>query len=458
MKWTVLFIVHGLGDGLQEQSRVLTNVVGYGNWLLKYTNLLYLKSEIDHTGKTRSITTVLHKVNSLQERRRGKPDVERIRKFRNINIGNRYRLTGIFSHVKKEFPAEKLMLVVFDHGAGFGIFEPIPEKWNPVIYSHLNEVEDVLMDTPPRKLRRQFVPPVSSGFYPSGKYKRHGHQKGMPDAGETGRLGTYRNPANKTDMLTMEELSGAIRKGFKRKVDIMVMVNCNMQMIETGYSLRRNVDYLVASESMFWVYGINYREVLFRIDRNGNIAPEKVAQLCIDTLKVRYERIGKEDNLSDVSFSAIDLQRMWPVYKKVNQLAGLLLKDGKNNIKMISKARNAGVDLSQFNLTQEQKDAYEPLFFYDLLFFLKKLGGYEKEVTEIERLITAAMVNRYIGLDFKKRNKTLVNGLSVYFPLTKEDFEMQYFDLFYKENAKFKTDFAKTNWGKLLRAIKKQAE
>jgi Clostripain family len=447
MKWTVLFIVHGLGDGLQEQSRVLTNLLGFGNWKLKYTNLLYLKSEIDHSNG-KSITAVLNKVNSSRERRRGEPDVVE-KKFPQINIGNRHRLTEVFSYVKKNYPSEKLMLVVFDHGAGFGMFEPIPDPDQPNVFADINEIDEKLKRNEGKRLQRRFIPPVAAGFYKTKK------QRG------NGRLGASKRKKAHTDMLTMEELSASIKAGFNRKVDIMIMVNCNMQMIETGYSLRENVDYLVGSESMFWVYGINYREVLWQLDNLYRLKPSSIAALCIKTLESRYERIDKLEYLNDVSFSAIDLKKMLPVYKKLDELAAIIIEDIKNvrtKLKAITKARRAGVDLSQFNLTKAEKDGYEPLFFYDLLWFLKNIGDYDDRVAEIESLFKQAVLNKHIGSDFKKNGNELVSGLSVYLPLTKEDFDTQYFDLFYKKKAKFRIDFADTNWGEFLRTIKKQVE
>lgn len=446
-KWTVLFIVHGLGDGLQEQSRVLTNLLGFGNWKLKYTNLLYLKSEIDHSnGKT--ITAVLNKVNSSRERWSSRRDVVVEERFPQINIGNKQHLTQVFAYVKKNFPSQHLMLTVFDHGAGFGMFEPIPDPDNPHVFTDVDEIDESIKRNDGKRLRRHIVPPVAAGYYKTKK------QRGK------GRLGGTKRKKAHTDMLTMEELSAAIQAGFKRTVDVMIMVNCNMQMIETGYSLRDNVDYLVGSESMFWVYGINYREVLWRLDNLDRLRPESLAKLCIETLKSRYERIDKLENLNDVSFSVIDLKRMMPVYKKLDELAAILIDDikkDKSKLRSLIRARRVGVDLSLFNLGKEEEGG-DPLFFYDLLWFLRNIGDHQDRVGEIETLFKQARLGKYIGSDFRKTGNELVSGLSVYLPLKKDDFEYQYFDLFYKKKAKFRVDFAGTNWGELLLTIKKQAE
>lgn len=452
MKWTVLFVIHGLGDGLEEQSRVLTHVVGYGPWQLKHTNLLFLKSDTGYGRKKEMITSDLYMVNPRSKKIKGEKDYIRCRRFRDINIGNSYRLTGIFSYVREHFPSEKLMIVFFDHGAGFGLFESIPERGSKKYTFTMNEVDDELRDKKYHHTRKLFVP-AKAAEKPSGK-----KTAGSPEAMDTvERLKFFRKKYSHTDMLTMEELSVALRRGFRRKVDVMVMVNCNMQMIETGYSLRKNVHYLVGSETMFWIYGINYREMLFRIDRILQIPTRYVADKCIDTLPVRYQRIKKEKSLNEVGFAAVDLEKMEPVYRKLDELAVKLTAGIKQNFAMIRKARNAGVELSQYNLPFEQTDGYEPSFFYDLLFFLKNLKGYENEVKEIEALLKQAIVNSYIGSDFKKGKKQLVNGVSVFLPFEKDDFDMTYFNLFYKNGAKFRVDFARTAWGKFLYAIKKEA-
>lgn len=456
MKWTVLFIIHGLGDGLQEQSRVLTNVIGYGPWQLKHTNLLFLKSDTGYGRKREMITSDLFMVNPRSKKIKGGRDYIRCQQFKNINIGNGYRLTSIFSYVRQKFPSEKLMIVFFDHGAGFGLFESLPEKGRTDYTFTMDEVDEGLRHKKYHHTRRLFIPAKAVEKKSSPLTK--GKKAASPDeTDKVERLKFFRKKYSHTDMLTMEELSAALRKGFRRKVDVMVMVNCNMQMIETGYSLRNNVHYLVGSETMFWIYGINYREILFRIDRILQIPTRYVADKCIDTLPVRYQRINKEKSLNEVGFSAVDLEKMEPVYSKLNALAEKMAAEVKQNYAMLRKARNAGIELSQYNLPKEQTEGYEPSFFYDLLFFLKSLKGYEKEVKEIEALLKAAIVNSYIGSDFKKSKKQLVNGLSVFLPFEEDDFDMSYFNLFYKNNAKFRVDFAKTAWGKFLYLVKKQA-
>ncbi len=456
MKWTILFIIHGLDDGLQEQSQVLINVIRYGNWSLKYTNLLYLKSETDFSKKGRPVNAVLNKVSSLSDKRRGKPVTTREKVFPKINIGSKAKLEKVFEYVRKEYPAEKLMLLVFDHGAGFGIFEAIPTTEKRLPFSNLEDVDDVLYNSKQNQTYQRFIPKASSGFYPGFRHRKkfklsHGPSRSSND----GLLKFFRKTYAKTDMLTMEELSESIKRGFGRKVDVVVLINCNMQMIETGYSLKDNVDYLVASETLFWIYGINYRELLFRIDSHPSISPRKVATVCVETMPFRYERIGKLKSLNDVSFSAIELKTMIPVYDKLDEFVSSLLPDVKDHFKTIATARQKGVDLSQFSFTKKQKEDLEPLFFYDLLHFLKSMGPGNELVKKIEYLIAKAIVAKFIGSDFGKGNKRIVNGISIYFPFLRNDFEMQYFDLFYERNAKFKVDFSNTNWGEFIKRVEK---
>ncbi|MEQ1675309.1 MAG: hypothetical protein ABL876_01330, partial [Chitinophagaceae bacterium] len=76
-------------------------------------------------------------------------------------------------------------------------------------------------------------------------------------------------------------------------------------------------------------------------------------------------------------------------------------------------------------------------------------------VKKINYLIKKAIVAKHFGDDFGKGNKSIVNGISIYFPFLKEDFEMQYFDLFYGRNAKFKVNFSNTNWGEFIKRVEK---
>ena len=459
MKWTILFIIHGLDEGLQEQSTILRNVISHGNWSLKYINLLYLKSEIVPEGRNKKYVAVLNRVSPWEERRRGEPDVTVVKRFANINIGSKNRMADVFSFVRNHYPAERLMLMMFDHGAGFGIFDAIPKENRPVYYESIGDLDYNILSANKKDVKRVLVPSMYYQYKTDRSKKKAARLSGGVSAERVkDQLRYYGKKYAATDMLTMEELSISIRRGFRKKVDVMVLVNCNMQMAETAYSLRNSVEYLVASESLFWVYGINYREVLWQLDNIRNISPAKVAARCVETMPFRYERIFKKENLNDVSFTALHVARMDLLFEKFDELAGSWLKEPEKYIPLLGKARKAGADLSQFNYTREQREKYEPLFFYDLLHLIKCAAPRDNRVKEIIRLFMKARIARYIGSDFRKGRTSIVNGMSVYFPFNADDFEMKYFGLFYKEDARFKVDFANTNWGRLIRAIKKQAE
>lgn len=459
MKWTILFVIHGLDEGLQEQSRVLKNVISYGNWSLKYINLLYLKSEIVYEGRQKKYNAVLKRVSTADERRKGKQDVTVVKRFPNINIGSKDRMAEVFRYVGKNYPSQWLMLATFDHGAGFGVFDPIPKENRKAGYHTLAELEQDITDDDKQEIARS-VTPAFYYQYKTDKGKNNKNHSVLFEGmeGKEGQLRYYGKKYAATDMLTMEELATCIRSGFGRKVDVMLLVNCNMQMVETTYTLRDTVNYLVASESLFWVYGINYREVIWQMDNVRSLTPAKVAFRCVKTMPDRYKRIFKLNHLNDVSFSALHVEKMTPLFQQLDELFGSWLQEKGKYMKQLGKARKAGADLSQFNYTKEQREAYEPLFFYDLVHLLKCMAPRDERVKNIIRLFESACINRYIGSDFRKRGKSIVNGMSIYFPFEADDFGMKYFDLFYRESSEFMVQFAATNWGHLIREIKKQAE
>jgi Clostripain family len=453
MKWTILFIVHGLGDELAEPSQVLTNLISHGNWRLQDVNLLLLKSSIKKRPGGKIIESTLYKVNSKWAIRNGKPKVVSQKSFPDINIGDQDKLTAVFSYVRQKFPSQKLMVGFFDHGSGFGIFEAVPgdaETAGDNSENGTGNSGEHLSGSAFRKKKGIFIPAALSR-------RRRSSSKAATDKKEKSVLSKKLSKARKdvavTDMLTMEELSRAFRNGFKRKVDVLVMVNCNMQMIETGYTLRNDVEYLVASETLFWIYGINYREVLFMIDSHPNISPRKVAEFCITTLEFRYERIGLKKNLSDVFFTALHLGKMNPVYELLDEISDSLKKAIPKEYNKLKKARNNGIELSQYKSPAEIKREYEASLFYDLIFFLKETGMQKAKISLLFRSLRAAIVDAYAGEEFVAGRKPLLNGVSVFLPFTKTDFGNTYYRLFYKSGSPFRTDFSGTKWGEFITAL-----
>ncbi|MGB8191699.1 MAG: clostripain-related cysteine peptidase [Chitinophagaceae bacterium] len=85
-----------------------------------------------------------------------------------------------------------------------------------------------------------------------------------------------------SEILTNEELADAIKKGItKGKVDVLLMMNCNMMNIHTMNSLVGLVDFLVAPESDIDEPGYNYCAILSKLKKETDA--RQLALSCVDT-------------------------------------------------------------------------------------------------------------------------------------------------------------------------------
>ena len=91
-----------------------------------------------------------------------------------------------------------------------------------------------------------------------------------------------------------------------KKLDILAMDACLMQMIEVCYEFKNYVHYCVASEDVEPYNGYAYDEFLGALIREPAMTPEKLAKTIAMTFAIYYENIGKLSTLSVLDLSRLD--------------------------------------------------------------------------------------------------------------------------------------------------------
>src|SRR5215831_3571463 len=224
-QWIVLFIVHAADDQSRFYSEQLFTRLLQAN-SSPDVRVFVLRSTYDYADNTRTHAHLFEIVSEY-----GRPKIKRVypdgfnpldlskdnlakKSFgsmgENINLGDPSVLQIILNRVrdfvgtddKGNYP--KVMLFTWDHGCAFGIFDPI-----------------------------QYEIPTARPI------------KSFPG----------------TDMLMIRELANAIKHSLV-KVDILVMMNCWMQSIETNDQLKDCVEVLVAPETSIDWLGYDYISII----------------------------------------------------------------------------------------------------------------------------------------------------------------------------------------------------
>ena len=121
-----------------------------------------------------------------------------------------------------------------------------------------------------------------------------------------------RKGASGNKVLTMDQLSQAIQWGFgRKKIDLVVMMNCFMLMLDTAYALQSAAKFLVASEGQLYTNGYNYVSLFKKLAEEPKLSTKKLAKFIVNSY-ARKLFDTKEDQqfyLGGVTLFACDLDK-----------------------------------------------------------------------------------------------------------------------------------------------------
>jgi hypothetical protein len=274
------------------------------------------------------------------------------------------------------------------------------------------------------------------------------------------------------EMLTNEELGGAIEAGFKRpgeskgKVDVLLMMNCLMMNVHACYALRESVQYLVAPQGGIDEPGYNYKAVLNRIMQPGGgpASARDIAELCVEST-FDFADVPRKDYQNIIqrwAIFAFDLSRFDSVAARIDALADYLNQNWAELEAPVHNARDIcfrfdDVDRLPFNLV-------------DFMHFVRLLLEQSNGLTAHQAAITGHLneiLNERNLLKVKEKeiqgeiyNQTWrrnlradldASGLGIFFPVPL-DKTSPYYKFFIAENAPEASRFFRdnSNWTTLL--------
>lgn len=329
-------------------------------------------------------------VYKIEKGKQIKLETEPIHEIKNEDFGSPAVLEKFLTFCIEHFPAEKYMLIFWDHGAGNGVTAS-PDEEEKVKKPVVQELQNIGRRHLLASLQKTFTRlPVGSTFnFPI-------QERAKPKNEFNRNLAPLKiaKPDRKRDYLYAKEICTAVQTSFGKgnKLDIIAFDACWMQMFENAFAFKDCAQYMVASQNLISLQGFGYYiflKHLTRLAKTRNITALETAVLLIkscylkinDTVDARSA--GKLVNLyynkiydnPRMTLSCVDLAVTDILAEKINNLSVLLLENAKTLFENIRIARF--LCLTYFD---EQDPADFDLKVIDLVYFLKKLS---------ENLITA---------------------------------------------------------------------
>jgi hypothetical protein len=356
------------------------------------TNNLNLVAQFDRRAASRQTRRYfLKKSTSLED--------DAVQNLGETNTGDPKVLSDFVLWSVKNYPADRYMLVVWNHGNGWddedvyrlargSVGANVTRRGSVVDRAPKDKGIDVSM----RRLR------VIAG----GKFRRSLFSSSVKTAVRTRGIAYDDNAKDFLDNLELKGVLLTAKKAIGRNLDVLGLDACLMSMAEVGFENRVAVDFTAGSEQTEPGDGWPYNTILNDLAKNPKMSARDLAR----TVVKRY--LASYDASSGVTQAACDLAESATLLQAVNKLADVLRGS------LGDPVSRAGVILSR---TQAQ--SYETKDYVDLQdlceLFLTNCAANNK-ITAAARAVIAAIKKYVIASGAKGSELANSHGVSIHFP------------------------------------------
>lgn len=242
------------------------------------------------------------------------------------------------------------------------------------------------------------------------------------------RLRRFLSTRSNLDALLEGEIRKSLRESkFKRKIDILMIMGCCMQLVEFGFEMKSNCNYLIASEELIYFDGYNYFDSFGALRDYPEMGVEELAKRIVQEapIKETYDEVEKQS----LAISCVNLEKNKSLADYLEQFANLILKEKIKDNKipdlwrMVRKARKQCRHFGE--------DAYTYSFIDITWFFMKfrdLIKGKYADLLKLAEDIIDHLENDYILQAWigNKRTPRSTNkedirsygghGVGIYFP------------------------------------------
>jgi hypothetical protein len=354
------------------------------------------------------------------------------------NMGDPRTLASFVNWARTDFPAERYMLVIWSHGDGWR--RPISEdsyfeepKTAARAHQHVvAEAEEILRAGELSDSKLASLNLILTSLEP--------HFRTISE-----------DETSYSDKLYVREIQDSLEQIFGKRgmLDVIGFDACLMQMIETGYAMRRVAHVMVGSEELEPSEGWRYDGWLQALADNPNMDGRVLSKIMVEAYKDTYQLDEPATTLSAINLSD---KRMSRLAAGVSLLAKELMirldnelpaiKEARENCKVFAPDRRYhGIDLHRFCSQLDRPGVSTQL---------------RTRAKAVMTLIDSLVIKNYAGK--MRQDKFGSRGLAIYFPANNEVYQLDpYRDAYTDNNEAHVVLFVKEQlWDNFLQAYFKR--
>lgn len=317
-----------------------------------------------------------------------------------------------FRYIYTQFKARRRMLLTLSHGAGLGINgDPgsvIRPGTNKVISNpyYFLDGQDVYTLTGPSfdGIDRSSLKDIERGII---RKERAG------------------KACRSLEILWISGLRDALFRCLgDRPIDILLMVNCYMQLFDAGFMLSKKVRYLVAPEGSILAPGYDYGRLFALLGQSPAPSERDIVAAIVEDYKA--QSIGLGDHFTSLFANSLEsYPRLLAVFK---EFVGLVIADIDRLFPLLAEIRDkkvAYVSIAGNNRSAQSQDLIDLGQWIRLVAASTPASPRLSDLyAEFEELLGVLVQARFVGsgyTDFDRdfEPKFGYSGISIYYPLTR---------------------------------------
>lgn len=353
----------------------------------------------------------------------GELEADVVQDLGETNTGDPKALTDFILWGAGKYPAEHYLVVLWNHGSGWddenvyrlarGMKLDVRRRGRSISGTDFGEMT---------------VPFTSMRAISSRRMSRAVFSTTIEKALTTRAIAFDDDARDFLDNLELKQVLSTVSAKLGRKLDIIGMDACLMNMVEVQYQLKDTALYCVGSEEVEPGDGWPYDTVLAALAAKPAMTPEAVSKMIVD----KYLKFYKAAD--SVTKSACDITKSPQVAAAIDSLAKAL----------INGFTSPALKMAVLQARSKAQAYYTPEY-VDLVDFcgLLKQGSVSKEIKTACASVVDALTNNgmIVKSGFKGDSVKNSHGLAIYFPTKKIS------------PLYAKLDFVKkTKWGEFLKA------
>ncbi len=231
--------------------------------------------------------------------------------------------------------------------------------------------------------------------------------------------------------LALDNVSSTLGK----KIDIVGIDACLMNMVEVAYQIKNSVDVLISSENTEPFDGWPYNDVLSYLINNSNASLKSISQEVVKDYVAQY---GSSNYPTQ---SAIDISKIGDLTDSVNNLATALIKNWGDTTDESTFKDSIAKNVQRFQVSNSD---YSYADLGNLANLIYQNDNMTNDVRQAALSVLDNLTNTVITNEYSGFNNGTVNGLTIWLPNDRTIFDN---NISHYEQLDFAND---TKWDEFL--------